>query len=179
MKIRVAIKDDAKEIAEIYAYYVRNSSYSFDLEPLSPDEFEEKIERIKKRYPFFVCEENGNVIGFAYASPYKEKRAYLWIAETTIYVKKDTLHKGAGTLLYNKLLDALTFLGYTKAVAVLGLPNEASARFHEKMGFRFVAEFHDMGYKLDAWHGISYYVRDLNPSGENMSEPECFDEKMG
>lgn len=170
-KIRAVRMEDAEAIAKIYAYYVENFPYSFDLEAPPVEAFREKIARVSARYPFFVCEEDGEVIGFAYASPYKEKKAYQWVVETTIYIKRDTVHKGTGTRLYNALLSALTSLGYTKAYAVLGLPNEASARFHEKMGFRFVAEFPDMGYKLGAWHGISYYVRDLTPAREDMKEP--------
>lgn len=136
MLIREVNIDDAAALADIYKYYVDNFSYSFEYVAPSVGEFARRINEIAKIYPFFVCEDQGEIIGYAYAHRFKERKAYQWVCETSIYVKKGCTQRGIGRLLYENLLSALKRQGFTKAIAVIGCPNEGSERFHQKKAFR-------------------------------------------
>jgi len=174
MLIRFATSDDAKELSEIYAYYVASFPYSFEYEAPSAEDFAERIAETLKFFPFLVCEENNELLGFAYAHKYKERKAYQWICETSIYVKHGLEQRGIGTALYQELLPILKQQGFIKAFAILGCPNEGSEVFHKKMGFTFLACLPDMGYKFDCWHDIKYFVLYLNSMADNMNEPIAY-----
>lgn len=176
MEIRPVRLSDAPVLCEIYGYYVEHYPYSFEYVPPTVEEFEKRIADITAFFPFFVCESEGEVLGFAYAHWLKERKAYRWHCETTIYVKKGVTQKGVGGKLYEKLLPVLQKQGFVKVYAILGCPNEGSAHFHEKMDFSYEATLHDMGYKFDSWHDIIYYVKELNPLGENIPEPVAYSE---
>lgn len=171
MEIRLAGIGDAAALLEIYAYYVERFAYSFEYEAPSIEEFTERIVQTKQEFPYFVCEEKGEILGFAYAHQFRERKAYQWICETSIYVKNGSAQKGVGTLLYQKLLPALKRQGYAKALASLGCPNEGSERFHQKMGFSLIATLPGVGYKLGGWHDIKYYMLELNPVKNEMKDP--------
>jgi len=174
MLIRLATPDDAKELSEIYAYYVNNFPYSFEYEAPSVEEFSKRIAEILKFFPFLVCEENTEILGFANAHKYAERKAYQWICETSIYVKHGLVQKGIGTALYQKLLSILKKQGFIKVFAILGCPNEGSEIFHKKMGFTFLATLPDMGYKFGCWHDIKYFVLHLNSISDTMNEPIAY-----
>ncbi len=174
MIIREASTGDADALSKIYKYYVENFPYSFEYVAPSAEEFAERITNIVKRFPFFVCEDNGEVLGFAYAHQFKERKAYQWVCETSIYTKIGCTQKGIGSMLYAELLPALKRQGYVKAYAVLGCPNQGSEIFHTKMGFTLAATLSDIGYKLGSWRDIKYYVLELNPFREDMSEPVTY-----
>lgn len=171
MIIREVNIDDANALSEIYKYYVDNSSYSFEYAAPSPKEFAGRIVDISRNFPFYICEDNGEIIGYAYANKFKERKAYQWVCETSIYVKNGCTQKGAGKLLYENLLSALKKQGFVKALAVLGCPNEGSEIFHQKMGFTFVSALPNIGYKHGLWHDIKYYVFELNRFHDDMPEP--------
>ena len=171
MIIRDVTIDDCGELSEIYKYYVDNFPYSFEYVAPSAEEFAERIAVISRRFPFLVCEEDGEVLGFAYAHQFKERKAYQWICETSIYTRSGCTQRGAGTLLYARLIPVLKKMGYVKAYAVLGCPNEGSEMFHQKMGFSLVATLPEIGYKHGTWHDIKYYALELNKSSDNMPEP--------
>lgn len=174
MIIRDVTIDDAAELSQIYKYYVDNYPYSFEY--IAPDvtTFKNTITEITTFFPFLVIEDDKKILGFAYAHKYKEREAYKWICETSIYVRPDITCKGFGTALYNELLPILKKQGFTKVFAVIGCPNERSERFHEKMNFKLLASFPDMGYKHDSWHDVKYYVYDLNPVSEHMEPPIAY-----
>ena len=174
MTIREAEVSDAGALSEIYKYYVDNFPYSFEYTAPSSEEFANRIGDISAKFPFFVCEENGEIIGFAYAHQFKERKAYQWVCETSIYAKDGGTQKGVGRLLYEKLLPALKQQGFVKAYAVLGCPNEGSEIFHQKMGFSLEATLPNIGYKLGSWHDIKYYVLELNPFRDDMPEPLAY-----
>ncbi|MDR3120316.1 MAG: GNAT family N-acetyltransferase [Clostridiales bacterium] len=190
MKIRLARLSDAAALAEIYAYYVENFSYSFEYEAPGAADFARRIESTLSFFPFFVCEgavgaedmegaegaTGGNggesvIDGYAYAHFYHERKAYQWVCETSVYTRNGRRQRGVGTALYKALLPALASQGFTKALAVLGCPNEGSEIFHQKMGFTQLAEFKNMGYKFAEWHDVKYYEYQLNPVRERMAEP--------
>lgn len=171
MTIREVNLDDAGALSEIYKYYVDNTCYTFEYIAPSAREFAGRIEEVKEKFPFFVCEDNGEIIGYAYAHRFKERKAYQWVCETSIYVKNGSTQKGAGRLLYENLLHALKQQGFVKAIAVLGCPNEGSEIFHQKMGFSLVSTLPDIGFKHSAWHDVKHYVLELNPYRDDMPEP--------
>lgn len=171
MIIREARINDAGELSELYKYYVDNFPYSFEYVAPSAEEFSKRISDILIKFPFFVCENDGEILGFAYAHQFKERKAYQWICETSIYSKYGCTQNGVGTMLYAKLIPALKNQGFVKAYAVLGCPNEGSEIFHKKMGFSLVATLPDIGYKLGSWHDIKYYVFELNAFSDDMPEP--------
>lgn len=174
MIIRLGSSGDADEIAGIYKYYVDNYPYSFEYTAPDSDEFRGRISDVTSFYPFYVCEDNGELLGFAYAHKLKEREAYKWLCETTIYVKHNITQNGIGTALYNELIPVLKRQGFTKAFAVIGCPNIGSERFHEKMSFQLLAVFPNMGYKHGTWHDVKHYVYDLNPVTDNMIPPIPF-----
>jgi L-amino acid N-acyltransferase YncA len=171
MIVREVDIGDAEALSDIYKYYVDNSSYTFEYVAPSAGEFAGRIKEITEEFPFFVCEDNGEVLGYAYAHRFKERKAYQWICETSIYVKNGCTQKGAGRSLYEKLLPALKKQGFVKAVAVLGCPNESSEIFHKKMGFSLASTLPDIGFKHGSWHDIKYYVFELKPYRDDMPEP--------
>ena len=163
--------NDAGALSDIYKYYVDNFSYSFEYSAPSAEEFAKRIADISEKFPYFVCEDNGEIVGFAYANKFKERKAYQWVCETSIYIKNGCIQKGVGKLLYEKLLTALKQQGFVKSYAILGCPNEGSEIFHQKMGFSFVATLPNIGYKHGSWHDIKYYVFELNSFRDDMPEP--------
>lgn len=171
MIIREVNINDAYALSEIYKYYVDNFCYSFEYEAPSAEEFAGRIKEIMGKYPFFVCEDNGEIIGYAYAHKFKERKAYQWVCEASIYVKNGCTQRGVGKLLYDNLLPALKKQGFVKVFAVLGCPNEGSEAFHRKMGFSLAATLPDIGFKHGSWHDVKYYVLGLNEYHDNMPEP--------
>ena len=171
MIIREARVSDSVAIAEIYKYYVDNFPYSFEYTAPTAKEHAARIMEVMEFFPFFICEDKGEVIGFAQAHKFKERKAYQWVCETSIYVKNGCSQKGIGSMLYARLLPALKRQGFVKVYAGLGCPNEDSEKFHQKMGFELVATLPNIGYKLGSWHDIKYYSLELNEFQENMPEP--------
>jgi L-amino acid N-acyltransferase YncA len=171
MIIREVNIKDAGPLSDIYRYYVDNFSYSFEYVAPSAGEFADRIADISEKFPFLVCEDNGELLGFAYANKFKERKAFQWVCETSIYVKNGCMQKGIGKLLYENLLAALKLQGFLRAYAIIGCPNEGSEIFHRKMGFSLISTLPDIGYKLGSWHDIKYYVLELNPIRNDMAEP--------
>ncbi len=157
MNIRPVNLDDAAQIAEIYNYYIKNTHQTFETEPLSADEMQERIAEIGEKYPYLVAEENGEIYGYALASQFKMRQAYEFSAEVSIYVKNEAKQKGIGTRLYEKLFEELKETDIHAIIAGISLPNDASIKFHEKLGFSKVARFREVGYKLGRWVDVGYW----------------------
>ena len=148
---------DAKQIVDIYNYYVLNSIVTLDLVPFSTQDFEEKIKIISSQFPFIVYEENNVLLGYAYANTFRTKPAYNKTVELTIYLKHDELGKQIGKKMYLELLDQLKKLNYHVVIGGLTLPNDASIQLHEKLGFKQVAHFKEVGYKFNKWHDVGFW----------------------
>lgn len=160
--IREAQPADCPAICAIYASYVDFTSYSFEWDAPNAADYAQRMQAIKKDFPFYVYEENGAILGYAYAHAYHERQAYGWLCETTIYTDCRRRKPGVARELYGVLLGDLAAMGYNKAIAILGCPNEASERFHQKMGFVQTGHFKNMGYKFGQWHDTKYYEKTLN-----------------
>ncbi|PKQ46967.1 GNAT family N-acetyltransferase [Confluentibacter flavum] len=148
---------DAKQIVDIYNYYVLNSIVTLDLVPFSTQDFEEKIKTISNQFPFIVYEENNVLLGYAYANTFRTKPAYNNTVELTIYLKYDELGKQIGKKMYSELLDQLKKQNYHVVIGGLTLPNDASIKLHENLGFEKVAHFKEVGYKFNKWHDVGFW----------------------
>ena len=155
--IRNATADDAKAICEIYNPIVLNSTVSFEVEPVSEHEMQERIVAIQNKYPYLVILKGTELIGYAYASTWRSRDAYRFCVETTIYMREDARGKGLAHQLYTSLLHELKHRGFTQAIAGIGGDNPASERFHQKLGFEFVGKFESVGYKFDQWLSATFY----------------------
>ena len=160
--IRPAQTSDAREISEIYRYYVLNTAITFDTVPPDEAEFKEKIAEIQKDYPFLVIEEEGRVTAFAYAHAYKSKAAYDPTVELTVYTDHALLGKGRGRAVILSLLEELKKdpRRYT-AVADITSPNERSEKMFLSLGFEKVSEFKNVGYKFGKWQTVCDYIYHL------------------
>lgn len=174
MPLRIAAPGDAPALLAIYTPYVTGSCYTFETEPPTEEEFRERMRGIQRFFPYLVLEEDGEILGYAYAHFFHERRAYQWLCETTIYVRQDCRRNGCATRLYNALLRILAAQGFCDAVAVLGCPNLPSERFHEHMGFALEMTYPQAGYKQGAWHDVKYYVKHLTARQEQPGDPVPF-----
>jgi len=161
VSIREAQCSDAPQIANIYNYYIRETLYTFDTVEVINTYLERKILQIQKSYPYLVAIEGDKVIGFAYASQWKEKTGYKHTAETTIYLDPSYYEKGIGARLYNALLSSLPLFEIVNAIACITLPNEKSIRLHEKLGFKRVGMFNKVGFKKDQWIDVEYWQKHI------------------
>lgn len=158
---------DAAACAEIYAPFVTDSAVSFEEAPPTVDEFAAKIARLTATHAFFVAEDQGGVIGYAYASPYRERPAYRWSAEVSVYVRTGQRHRGVGRALYAELLAWLRQHGFRIVVAGVTQPNDASMALHTGMGFTPVGVFRKIGYKAGAWRDVAFLSLDLVPGDDS------------
>ena len=175
--IKTAKKEDAKELLSIYAPYVLETAITFEYDVPTLEEFEERIENTLKRYPYLVAVVDGEIVGYAYASPFKERAAYDWAIETTVYVKKSLKHSGIGKALYEALENALRLQNIINVNACIAYPTgdedeyltKNSVGFHEHMGYRLVGEFTKCGYKFDRWYDMVWMEKFLS---EHPDKPQ-------
>lgn len=157
MNIRPVNLADAAQIAEVYNYYIQKTHHTFETESLGAEEMQKRISEVTENYPYLVAEEYGEIYGYAYATQFKLRQAYAFSAEVSIYVKNAAKQKGIGTELYMQLFDELADTDIHAIFAGISLPNDASVRFHEKLGFSKVAHFREVGYKLGRWVDVGYW----------------------
>jgi phosphinothricin acetyltransferase len=168
--IRPVRPGDAVSIAGIYNYYIENSGITFEEIPFSVHEMEERILEISAKYPWLVWEEAGDVTGYAYVNTWKERAAYRYAAELSIYIKHDCQGKGMGRELLRRLLEEVRKTDIHALVSGITLPNEASVALHEKFGFKKIACFNEIGFKLDKWLDVGYWELIVPPSGREASD---------
>lgn len=169
--IRLATIYDAEQILEIYAPYVETTNISFETIVLSKEEMETRIKRILENNPWIVFEEDKYILGYAYASKHRERAAYKWAVDTSIYIRQDHRGKGIGKALYTALISILKLQGYCNVYAGICLPNEASVGLHEYFGFKKIAHFNKVGYKFGQWHDVGWWELFLKQHKLKPSEP--------
>lgn len=172
--IRLATAADASGILEIYFPYIRDTSFTFEASVPTTEEFAQRIESYLQNWPWLVCESNGKVAGYAYASKYRERVGYQWCVESSVYIHDDFQKSGIATALYTALLEILKTQGYYNVYAVINLPNERSVAFHEKIGFQYFATFNNVGYKLGNWKNVGWWQYTLNVYGDEPLPPTLF-----
>lgn len=159
--LRLAEEGDAAALQRIYAPYVRETAVSFELEPPTMEQIAARLRATLPMYPWLVCERGGEVAGYAYGSRYRERAAYRWSVEVTIYVAPAHQRRGIGRALYTALLRILALQGYCNAFAAIALPNPASVALHEALGFTAVGVYRSVGYKLGRWYDVGWWQRSL------------------
>jgi phosphinothricin acetyltransferase len=157
MNIRSVNSTDAAQIAEIYTYYIQNTHHTFETVPLSKDEMQDRINKVTEDYPYLVAEEDGQILGYAYATQFRLRQAYEFAAEVSIYVRNGAKQRGIGTWLYEQMFEELAESDVHAIIAAISLPNDPSIRFHEKLGFSKVGHFREVGYKLGRWIDVAYW----------------------
>ncbi|MCM1542246.1 MAG: GNAT family N-acetyltransferase [Blautia sp.] len=163
MNIRTVTPADARELLHIYAPYVENTTVTFEYEVPSVEDFAHRIRHTLEKYPYLAAVEGNDILGYAYASAFKDRAAYAWSVETSIYVREDRNHKGIGTALYQALEQVLAKQNICNLCACIAYPNPASIAFHERFGYRTVAHFHASGFKRDAWSDMVWMEKELRP----------------
>lgn len=161
MKIRPAVPQDAADLLDIYSYYVEKTDITFEYDVPSEEEFRSRILSIEKRYPYLVAVDHDSVLGYAYASSFKDRRAYDWACETTVYVRRGIAGRGIGTALYEELERLLKKQNIQNLNACIAYPNPKSEIFHLKNGFRQAAHFSKCGYKLDKWIDMIWMEKEI------------------
>ncbi len=173
MLIRHADPDrDAARCAAIYAPFVRDTVISFEEQPPDADELARRIERTSRSHPWLVSELDGQVSGFAYGALHRERAAYRWATDVTVYVDPAYHRRGIGRSLYTSLFELLVRQGFHVACAGVTLPNEASVRLHESLGFLPVGVYRRIGFKFGAWWDVGWWQLRLTGAGaEPPAEP--------
>lgn len=139
MNIRDVRESDCSRCLEIYNYYIENSCYTLEFDPLTEDQFLERIRTISAKFPYIVCEDEGRVVGYAYIDPFGPRKGYRFTTDVAIYADKDCRRKGVGEALMTEIFRRAAILGIRDIISVVTAENPASLAFHAKMGFKRVA----------------------------------------
>lgn len=164
--IRQAEKEDMMEIMQIYAYYVKNSVATFAYDVMCVKELMEQWESTHNTYPYLVCEVDGNITGYMYAHRYKEKEAYQWNVELSIYVHPTCTKQHIGTQLMEVMISILRMQHLQTVYSCITIPNEGSIALHRRFGFTCIGEFHQAGYKFDRWLDVVWMEKKLQKEHE-------------
>ncbi|MBL7732173.1 MAG: N-acetyltransferase [Chitinophagaceae bacterium] len=173
---RSATPADAAGILDIYAPYIRDTSFTFETEVPSEAAFADRISQYLRFCPWLVAEENGMVIGYAYASRYRERVAYQWSVECSVYIHDDHHRRGIARTLYKALFAILTRQGFRNVYAVINLPNPNSVALHEQLGFTYFATYEQVGYKLGQWKNVGWWRLILNEFGNEPAAPVALED---
>ena len=179
--IRTAAVEDAPQLLNIYAPYVRDTAVTFEYDVPLQEEFAERIRCTLRRYPYLVAQINGEAVGYAYAGAFQKRTAYNWAAETSIYVKQNKRGLGIGKALYRQLeyyLKLQNIVNLNACIASTQTKDEyltnASILFHERLGFRLVGEFSRCGYKFHRWYNMVWMEKIIGEHLEIMPEVKTF-----
>lgn len=161
IEIRIATIQDMEQVLDIYRYYVENTAITFEYEVPTLKEFKNRYFNITRRYPYIVAVEDNKIVGYAYASAFHSRAAYDWAVETTIYCRHTCRKKGIGKTLYTALENILKEQGILNLNACIAYPiqedqflTKNSVQFHQHLGYRWVGEFYQCGYKFNAWYNM-------------------------
>ncbi|WP_434504295.1 GNAT family N-acetyltransferase [Prevotella sp.] len=168
MTIRLATVDDAEELLKIYGPYVTDTAITFEYDVPTLEEFRNRIIKTLSRYPYLVAEKNGKIIGYAYAGPFKERAAYQWAVETSLYLDRSYRGNGLGRILHDALCEALRKQGILNMNACVTYTSKedeylthASLKFHKRLGYTIAAHFHKCGKKFDRWYDIIWMEKHI------------------
>lgn len=178
MEIRLVTPQDAEELLNIYRYYVEHTAITFEYDTPSIEEFKHQIENTLIRYPYLAAIEDDKIVGYAYASPFKERAAYDWSVETTIYVDKDAKRQGIGKRLYTALEEILKKQQVINVDACITDPEvedeyvtKNSVQYHEHLGYHMVGKFYKSGYKFNRWYDMVWMEKYI---GKHVEHPQAF-----
>lgn len=175
MTIRDARRSDVPAMLAIYAPFVEHTAVSFEYDVPTEAEFARRLEEHQAAFPWLVCEENGRVMGYAYAGRAFERAAYGWNAEISCYLAPELRGRGVGRRLYARIEEILTRLGYYKLFAVVTSANAPSVAFHRALGFRDAACFRNVGYKQGGWYDVLWLEKTLCDRPEPQRLPQNYE----
>lgn len=174
--IRLAKEEDALSMLAIYAPIVRETPISFEIEAPSEAEFKQRIYNYQKQMPWLVCEIDDELVGYAYATPYRTRAAYQWSVESSVYVSAKHRQRGVAKALYTSLFQLLKLQGFYNVFAAITIPNPSSIAAHESVGFSSVGVFNKIGYKFAVWHDIGWWQLSLQEKPDLINPPLSFSE---
>ncbi|TSD84285.1 N-acetyltransferase [Mycobacterium sp. KBS0706] len=169
--IRLATPEDAPALHAIYAPIVAGTAISFELAPPSVAEMADRIRGSIPTYPWLATEQDGRILGYAYAGPHRARPAYRWSVDVSVYVAEAGRRQGIGRALYERLFVLLRRQGYHAAFAGIALPNPASVALHEAVGFVPLGVYRDVGFKHGAWHDVGWWQRPIGDRPAHPAEP--------
>jgi L-amino acid N-acyltransferase YncA len=171
LAVRAATEADADACAAIYGPYVRDTCISFETAAPSPAEMASRIACAVERHAWLVLEDAGRVVGYAYGNQFKERAAYRWSCESSIYLEVGRRRTGGGRALYETLLHRLAERGYHRVYAGMTLPNDASAGIHRALGFEPVGVYRKVGWKHGKWHDVAWMQKTIGTNDQPLVEP--------
>jgi L-amino acid N-acyltransferase YncA len=163
--IRDAVPEDGAACAAIYRPYVTDTVITFEYDPPTAEDMARRIAVAQQRHAWVVLEDDDEIVGYAYAAPVKERAAYAWACEVSVYLESGRRRAGAGRALYAVLFERLEDRGYRRLIAGMTLPNPASEGLHRAMGFEPIGVQRRIGWKHDAWHDVAWVQRSLGDDG--------------
>ncbi len=174
INIRIAKPEDAAAMLAIYAPYIANTSFTFETEIPSVENFAQRISQYLQQWPWLVCECDGVVAGYAYATRHRERKAYQWCTESSVYIHDDFHRKGIAAALYKALFEILQKQGFHNVYAVINLPNDPSVALHENLGFQWFATYEKVGFKLGRWKNVGWWRLVINEFIQEPPDPVSF-----
>jgi L-amino acid N-acyltransferase YncA len=171
VELRLASRDDAAAVAEIYRPFVASTPISFEIEPPDEEEMRRRIDGTLPTHAWLICEHRADVVGYAYAGRHRARPAYQWSVDTSVYVRPDFHRRGIGRALYTSLFRILAAQGFVSAYAGITLPNAGSVALHESAGFESVGVYRNAGFKLGRWYDVGWWQRALQPPAAVPSPP--------
>lgn len=171
---RVARTEDAPGVLAIYAPFCESTEVSFEIVAPSEKQMRDRIDKVLQQFPWLVCELDGEVAGYVYATQHRERAAYRWAVDVAVYVAAKHRRRSLGRALYASLFWILREQGYFKAYAGITLPNPGSVGLHEAVGFLPVAVFPGVGYKRGRWLDVGWWHLELQPPVTDPPEPQSF-----
>ena len=163
ISIRLAEKKDCEGMLEIYAPFIKETTTSFETEVPGTEIFWQRVSKVLSDTPWLVCEWDGKIVGYAYASQHRSRAAYDWSRELSVYVHPDFRKRNIATALYQTTIDILRLQGYCNVLAGITLPNPKSETFHQNFGFETIGIYKKVGYKFGAWrdtHWLQLFIGD-------------------
>lgn len=163
MKIRMIEEKDIQTVLDIYKPYIETTAITFETEVPTYEEFVQRVNHKLEQFPWLVYEEEGKILGYAYASLMRERAAYSWDAELSVYLQEGNHGLGIGSKLYLVLEAILKEMNFVNLYGCITYPNEKSVRLHQKLGYKEIGIFHNSGYKLGSWHDVLWMEKQIRP----------------
>lgn len=173
-EIRVATPRDAEAVVDIYAPIVRETAISFEIDPPSVSEMQQRMEETLLQWPWLVCERQGEVLGYVYATRHRARAAYQWSVDVSVYIRDGMRRTGIGRALYTSLFKLLVLQRFHNCYAGITLPNPGSVGLHEALGFQPVGVYRRVGYKMAAWHDVGWWQLALSTAKASPATPIAF-----
>ncbi len=155
--IRLAERGDVPGILEIYSPFIRDTAVTFEEEIPDDESFWKRMQGIMSELPFLVCEIDGKIAGYVYASGYRSRASYRWSKEVSVYIHPGFQRKRVGHALYTSMNEMVRFQGVANLLAIITMPNEPSVAFHEYFGYKKCGEFSKVGYKMNQWQDVGWF----------------------